>query len=249
MESIKSYFFAFEPNLPVNGGFTLFGTIHLSILAACAVCCLVYFRRFSRKERSVQETKARRLAVSMVALEALRLLFLALIRSLSVYELPLHLCGIAGFLCLLHAFTGKDWIGQTLYVLCLPGTMMALVFPDWTQYPAFGFISLQSFVFHSLIVLYCACQLKHGAIKPRLSHIWKPALFLCVTLPLIYLFNIAFGTNYFFINEPSKGSPLSWMAGYLGVPGYDLGYAAMAAVVVLAMYGASALFNRKKGWR
>ncbi len=44
------------------------------------------------------------------------------------------------------------------------------------------------------------------------------------------------GCNYFFVNWPIPDSPLSWMASFLGNPGYLIGYAALTLSVILLMY-------------
>ena len=72
--------------------------------------------------------------IFLVGLEVYRIAVLALIGKMSLYQLPLHLCSMAGFLCCLHAFFKWDWLGQVLYTLCLPGTVLALLFPDWVRY-------------------------------------------------------------------------------------------------------------------
>ena len=54
--------------------------------------------------------------------------------------------------------------------------------------------------------------------------------------PPIYLFNLRFGTNYFFLNAGSPGSPLEWLIARMGNPGFLLGYAAIALAVTAGMY-------------
>ena len=40
--------------------------------------------------------------------------------------------------------------------ICLPGTVLALLFPNWNFYPVIHFITLEGFLFHMGIVLYVA---------------------------------------------------------------------------------------------
>ncbi|MBR6352353.1 MAG: YwaF family protein, partial [Firmicutes bacterium] len=135
----------------------------------------------------------------------------------------------------IHAYRDADWLGQTLYALCLPGTVAALVFPDWTYYPPIHFITIEGFLFHFGVVAYVVFQLISGRIRPSLRVLWKVLVFLAVAVPPIYFFNKHFHTNYFFVNVPSPGSPLEWFMQAFGDPGWLLGYAALVLVIMLMM--------------
>ena len=141
----------------------------------------------------------------------------------------------SGFLCCLHAFFKWDWLGQVLYTLCLPGTVLALLFPDWVRYPAIHFITIQGFTFHAGIVLYVICQLLQHNIVPRLAVLWKVIVFLLAVVPPVYLFDKKFHANYMFVNVPSPGSPLEWLASFLGNPGYLAGYAVLMLLCMVLM--------------
>ncbi|MCH3971466.1 MAG: YwaF family protein [Oscillospiraceae bacterium] len=230
------FFFTYESDLPEGIGFSHFGTAHLVWLGLLFVCGLLFYRRFSHWNKKKQQRALRWLGIIQVLLEGMRLYVLWHIHRLSVYELPLHLCGMAGFLCLLHAYTEWDWLSQVLYALCLPGTLAALLFPNWIKYPAFHFITIQSFLLHALIVLYVACALACGRIQPNFRHFWKPLVFLAVVLPPVYLFDLHFAANYFFLCVPEAGTPLQWFADRMGNPGYLLGYAGLTLAIMLLMY-------------
>ena len=164
-----SYFFTYEDEIPDGVGFSHFGPVHLLWLGVCAGLLLLflhYYKRWGGRRRLLAE---RGIGIFLVGLEVYRIAVLALIGKMSLYQLPLHLCSMAGFLCCLHAFFKWDWLGQVLYTLCLPGTVLALLFPDWVRYPAIHFITIQGFTFHAGIVLYVICQLLQHNIIPRLG--------------------------------------------------------------------------------
>jgi hypothetical integral membrane protein (TIGR02206 family) len=156
---------------------------------------------------------------------------------MSTWYIPLQLCDLAMFVCLLHAYFRTDFLGQVLYSLCMPGACLALLFPDWTAYPALNYESIFGFLVHGLIVAYAATQLSSGRIKPDIKKIWKPVVFLCVVVPPIYALNKLWDTNFFFVNWPSPGSPLMllWDMGG-GTAGYLLIYAAVAFAAMAVMY-------------
>jgi hypothetical integral membrane protein (TIGR02206 family) len=240
-------FFTYEDRLPENVGWTVFGPVHLATLAALLLLTMVLLCVFRHLEEKEQEKREKRVVLFLVGSEAVRLSVLLAMGVKLLYELPLHLCGLAGFLCLYDAYTNRIWSGQTLYCLCLPGTLSALLFPDWSAYPWFSFISLLGFLYHAGIVLYVGMRLLRGKLVPDIRKMYQTLLFLLVTVPPIYLFDKCFSANYFFVNVPSPGSPLMWMADRMGVPGYLLGYAALVIAVMTFMYLLDFLVRRLAG--
>lgn len=238
------YFFTYGDDLPPGCGFTLFGPAHFAWLAVCAAGIVLFLARYRKWDGPKRRRAEKRIGVVLVCLITCRTLFPLFSGRMTVYELPLHLCSMAGYLCCLHAFLKWDWLSQALYTLCLPGTLFALFFPDWVRYPTVHFVTVVAFLFHAGIVLYVACQLMGRGIVPQFRKLWKAVLFLLVTVPLIFLFDKEFDANYMFLNWPSPGSPLEWMASFLGNPGYLLGYAILAAAVILFMDAAYALIGR-----
>ncbi|MBQ3390701.1 MAG: TIGR02206 family membrane protein [Firmicutes bacterium] len=238
------YFFTYGSELPAGVGFPMYGTAHILWLLAGTGACILLLLLFRRADNEKQRKLELALGLFPVALIVLRACFLTAIGHQTVYELPLHLCALAGFLCLAHMITGKDWLGQVLYALCLPGTLLALIFPDWIYYPPVHFITIQGFLFHFGVAWYILCELSCGKIRPDIKRIWNPILFLLICVPVVYLFDRHFRTNYMFLRVPSPGSPLEWMASFMGVPGYLLGYAVMVAMVMILMYLAEIVFDK-----
>lgn len=222
----NALFFTYADDLPPDAGFALYSPPHLAVLALAAALCLFAARR------PLSERASRALGLAILLSELLRMTVYAAMGCLNRFELPLHLCSLAVFLCALHSIRKPDWLGQTLYALCLPGACAALLFPDWVVYPFFSFISLHCFVSHTLIVLYIVSETARGSIRPRLSALWKPMLFLCAAVPPVYLFNRHFGTNYMFLQVPAPGSPLVGLAQLSG--GNPAGYLALLIAAVAA---------------
>ena len=264
------YFFTYGSELPNDVGFPMFGAAHfiwLAIGIILTVLFLICYKKVNNAERKMvahrnglQDSSpsgnekliggTRKLDLTFgiitMALLVVRYIYLAIVGHLGVYELPFHLCALAGIFCFLHAFKNWDWMGQVLYCLCLPGTIVALVFPDWTYYPPIHFITIQGFLFHFAVALYVICQLISGRIRPDIRKLWKVFVFLAITAPLLYIFNKHFDTNYFFVNVPSKGSPLEWIASFMGNPGYLIGYGILAVVITSALDLLYALIRRGK---
>ncbi len=233
--NILKYFFVYGSELPENVGFSLFGVCHflwLIVLGAASVCYLWRYKKWTKRRRKAWDIV---IGSSMAGWMIVRTVYLVVVGHMTVYELPLHLCSIAGILCCVHSFVKWDWVGQSLYAICLPGTVLALIFPDWTRYPAIHFISIEGFCFHIGIVMYVGSQLIGGTIVPLMGRLWKVLLFLAVLVPPVYAFDRRFSTNYLFVIKPSAGSPLEWLADIMGIPGYLWGYAGSILLCMVLM--------------
>lgn len=132
--------------------------------------------------------------------------------------------------------TPKSVLGEISFILIMPGAICALLMPDWTMYPLWNYFSIHGYLWHGLLVLYPCLLLYDHEIAPRISHLWYEALFLAVVVPLIELFNIYHDTNYLFIHWPPADTPLAWLASFMGNPGYLIGYAILAVLVMCLVY-------------
>jgi len=239
MQNWWQFFWTYETQIPDGLGFAQFGAAHLlwlALLSGLSILCL-------RRARSRRACLI--LGWSILAMEIYRDIVLLFIGYHGIYELPLHLCSLAGFFCFLHALRPRDWMGQVLYTLCLPGALAALLFPDWTRYPAINFMTIHGFLFHGAVVLYIRLALARREIVPDIKKLWKPVVFLCILVPPVYLFNKIFHANYLFINVPSPGSPLVLLERLLGNPGYLIGYAVLILLVMAGMDIGYLIWSRK----
>ena len=165
----------------------------------------------------------------------IRVIYIAVLHENFLYELPLHLCSMAGILCGIHCITQWEWLGQVLYSLCLPGAVLALLFPNWNFYPAIHFLSIEAFLFHMGILLYVFLMLWSHKIVPDVKQTGHVVLFMFVVVVPIYFFDKRYDVHYMFVNRPSAGSPLVWLAHWMGDPGYLVGYAGLMILCVILM--------------
>ena len=228
-------FFTYETQLPKDVGFSLFGSVHLAWLVGISAFTILAALWFSQRPAYRQRRISWAVAWQLCAMIVVEKVVLALTGHLNVYSLPFHLCELAPLLYLLFAWRHWDWLGQVLYTLCLPGAAAALLFPDWSAYPQWNFMNLNSFLVHGLLILFPILQLVEHTIRPRLGALWKVWLFPAVLVPPMWLFNHAFGTNYLFLNAASPNSPLTWILGFTGPAWYLLGYALLGLAVMVVM--------------
>lgn len=227
------YFFTYETEIPDGIGFEAGGAEHILWLAALTAAAVLLLRLYLRLGEAGRRMWEYAVAFSLPVWIAVRLFYIAILREDFLYELPLHLCSIAGILCALHAVTHWEWVGQVLYAEGLPGAAFALLFPNWGMYPAVHFISIEGFLFHAGIILYVAGRLVSRGIVPRLGKLWQALVFLAVFVAPVYCFDKRWHVNYLFVNWPSAGSPLELLAERFGNPGYLVWY---GLLVVLCMF-------------
>ena len=224
----------------------MFSRGHLLWLLAALAAWLLLCRRYKRAFPARRARMRRTAAGAALAIELLRALLLMLAGEYGIGRLPLHLCALAIYISFLHALRGGELTGQFLYAFCMPGAACALLFPDWSGYPAFHFISVSSFTLHILLVGYTLMLVIGGDLRPDTRR--APAclgIMLLIAVP-VYIFDRLMGTNYMFLNWPSPGSPLEWFA-FLGRPGYLLGYLPLLAAAWAVIYAPFILPRRGRG--
>ena len=148
--------------------------------------------------------------------------------------LPLHLCSISVFIAFFHAVSGSVYLAEYLYAVSLPTALMALVFPDWMNLPLINIMCFHSFSIHILIALYPAMLLS-GGFRPSFRRLIRLVPFIVLYGVAIYFVNNALGTNFFFMNGPAEGNPLTILERYIG-GWYRIAFPIIAAIVWTIMY-------------
>ena len=168
---VTDYFFSYGSYVPGEYHWALFGAGHILWMLLTVVIGFLLIKKFNGRRLE------RVLAVYLIGWTLLRICWLSIIDSMSVYELPLHLCSLAAFLCFIYTWKKWDWLGQVLFALCLPGTILAIIFPDWTMYPIISMGSIEGFTYHAGVLYFICLEIALGNITPRLKSIWKICIF------------------------------------------------------------------------
>ncbi|WP_034452712.1 YwaF family protein [Butyrivibrio sp. AE2032] len=235
------YFWKQQDDIPAGMGYPLFGTAHLLSVFITLILVVFLILAIHKLEEKKQKNFLKMLPVLMLGMEVFKDAFLVSVHRFGIGYLPLHICSIGIFVFLLREWLpwalAKDVFGEIAFIIIMPASIAALLFADWTvYYPVLNFMNIYSYIWHGLLVLYPILLKLRGDIQPSIRHIHYCLLFLLVVVPPIYVFDKHFGCNYFFVNWPIPGTPLSWMASFMGNPGYLLGYAGLTLAVILLMY-------------
>ena len=255
----KMYFWSFQWDIPENKGFQLFHFGHLLWLVGMIIGCIIYIH-FNKKYNKEKRNRNRIImALAIVGNELIQDVILFCQHNLDVYMLPLHLCGLAIFFCLIHSLgLKKEWnmrgetrekwfliMQETMLCLCLPGVVLALLFCDWTWYPFFNYINISSFPGHGLIGIYIIEFAVNEKPEIKIRNGYRIYLFLLLFVPMEYLFNSCFDTNYMFLMSPSEGSPLEFIA-HWGRTWYLILYFVGVSGIIALMYGIYNIRIRRK---
>ncbi len=234
-------FFTYQNNLPPGVGYEIFSPSHIVAMTVCILLIVLITTWYIRSDDAKKHRIRKVTATIPVVLMIIRFIYVVICCVPIIYELPLHLCSMTGIFCFVFEFGLKDSayvrsvLGQSLYSLCLPGALMAIIFPDGTVYPIIHYITIESYLFHLLIIAYICIRIADRGIIPRVREAYKSIIFLLVIIPPVFLFNVIFKTNYMFVIGPSSGSPLYWFYQTGGFAGYRIGYAFVAIAVIYLM--------------
>ena len=248
-------FFRYITDIPAGSGFDMFGACHIIWLSVIAVFTLILSYIYTGAGNGYDELNAKALKKQDTAgihrnrskQDRIRLFIGVIMPVISIYRdgvliltghfdrfyLPLHLCGMALWIGALYCFTRWRFAGVVYVLLCVPGALSALIFPDWVDYPFWNYMHIHDFISHGLIVAWGICLLLAGEVVPQWREFWMPVLFGITGIIILTPVNNWLGTNYWFLEEPSAGSPLVPIMNITGKEWYVAGYVLFVAVVVL----------------
>ena len=250
-------------DLPAGAGGEPFCPAHLIYLAVFLAATLGYGFFYKKLDKGRRRIADRVLGSLVFFFGLCEYGITALLGRFSLYTLPIHVCSLMFSLSLLHAWTNAArpgsfaaglhaFLGAVIFHPGILGTWAALLFPDWLYYPFWNYLSISSFMVHGLISVYGASILVNIAEAPDtpprlLRDLRSTALFLGLGAALMYIFDRATGTNYWFMARPGYGSPFAGVYGSGGYGAYFLAYLITVVLITALWYGLRGLlFVRRR---
>jgi hypothetical integral membrane protein (TIGR02206 family) len=244
---VFSDFFKYWDDLPEDGGFSLFGLTHIGWLIFLTAAIVLSAAGFKKTDTITRCRIIKILAVILFTLELLKDLYLVITGNMQVQYLPLEMCGLAIFIELIYSFSNSKFLGEVMCIICMPGAMAALLFPDWTRYPFFNFMHINSFILHGILVLIPILILSSRMHVPKIKYMWKNVLFLIIVVPIIYVINKCQGTDFMFLMWPSIGSPFMKVYMNYGYAAYMIVYGVTVFGVMCGVYGVLGILKKFAG--
>lgn len=225
-------FFLYETQLPAGSGFALFGSCHLFWLLGIALFTGVTSAWYRKQDRDRQKKINHMMGVVFPVIAIYRDVVLIATGYFDVGYLPLHLCAMALWIAAIYGWTNNRFLGVVYVLLCVPGAMGALLFPDWNAYPLWNYMHIHDFISHGLIVAFGFWLIIAKKVVPQWKDFWMPVVFGIAGIVVLQAVNHLLHTNYWFLNQPSAGSPLIWILDITGTYWYVPGYFLFCVIII-----------------
>ncbi|MCM1157161.1 MAG: YwaF family protein [Bacteroidales bacterium] len=237
-------FFLFETELPEGSGFPLFGVCHRLWLLALLVIICISGRWYGKQSGRRQERINHIMGVIFPLIAVYRDTVLVLTGHFARGFLPFHLCSMALWIAAFYCWKPSRFLGVVYLLLCVPGAVGALLFPNWDAYPFFNYMHIHGFISHGLIVAFGIWLFLGKRVVPGWNDFWMPVVFGIAGFILLPPLNRFLGTNFWFLNRPSHGSPLVGIFHITGEEWYMAGYFLFCMVIVAVWQGMLGIFSR-----
>ncbi len=194
-------FFTPESQIHEGLGFKLYDTTHLLWLGFFVLLCMlsvIIYKKLNTKHRNIMRVC---IASIVFILETSKNCVAAAVGDFGIGHMPFHLCGINVILITFCIFKRAKTVENFLYYIGIPGAMLALLTPDWTNMPCMNYFHIHSFVIHMFLVLYPFMLVTSGDLKPDFKYMPKCVLLLIgFAVPALVL-NLIFDTNFMFLMD------------------------------------------------
>ena len=222
-------------------GFMIFDSVHLTWLIIISLFFIISLYGYHYFSNMQQQLFQKFIFWLLLFLEIAKQLYLVITEQYSYWSPPLHLCGLGIFIIGWHSYFPNRTTATLLFTLTLPGAVIALLFPGWTADVVWSFLHIHSFVFHALLIVFVLVLVKEQQLTTQFRDCWRAVIFLLLTVPIIYLYNARFNTNFMFLNRPVKNTPLQWLYNAFGASGYLMSLAGVIFVIWVVLYTVKAM--------
>ncbi|MFD3448886.1 TIGR02206 family membrane protein [Microbacteriaceae bacterium 4G12] len=213
--------------------FKFFSVEHLVLIGILVVGILIIilFRRFFARHEFIT---TRTMLFTLIVLEVGYHIWLVW-NGLWKWKtsLPLELCDISMYGCILLLYTKRYSLFEILYFIGIGGELQAIFTPALSySFPHFLFFHF--FIVHSLVVWTILFFVFVKRFAPSFRSIWKALFFLHLVAGIAFLVNRVTGGNYMFLaHKPKTPSLLNILGPY---PWYILSLEGVTLVVFFLLW-------------
>lgn len=189
------------------------GHFILLFLTITGVIIAIHFTK-NRDKEAVKKT-IKRCTIFLWILEIIKIIFNLVIgnsKNINTY-IPLYFCSLTLYAGLFSSFAkGKlKKIGDVFLATGgIIGGIIFVLFPTTsiTTYPIIHYISIQSFIYHGVMMYVGVLMNITGYIEVKLNDIWYYFVFIMIIGIIAYIFNKIFDGNLMFISKNFPGTIL-----------------------------------------
>ncbi|WP_028545361.1 TIGR02206 family membrane protein [Paenibacillus taiwanensis] len=215
--------------------FTFYSTAHLSALAVFGLCLLLLYANRLRLRNSRYRQYGRFILAAVLVLCEVTLNIWYITQDIFRLQdtLPLELCSISLYLCVIMLLFNQRLLFQIVYFTGLGGALQAILTPALTfDFPHYRF--LEFFVAHFAIMLAVLYMVWVEQYRPTFQSVGLAMGFLNVLLVIVGSINYVVGGNYMFLmKKPETASMLDWLGPY---PWYLLSLEVVSFVLFTLLY-------------
>ena len=183
----------------------------LAFFMTITIISLIISRKMSRK--GVKKTILI-VGVFLWITEFIKMIFTGITYGIEDVEfIPLYFCSMFMYASILNFFKNKHLQNAGLSFMFFGGILGAVAFFCYPSavipnYHLFHFMTLRTFIYHSLMIYVGVLIVITGYYKPEIKHFKEYSIFMGITFILAYIINNVKESNLMYISEP-LGIPLS----------------------------------------
>lgn len=220
MKVVSKLFFAIAEKCEPCG---LFNTEHLLLTFLTSIGIGVAVKCTTVKNKKDIKKIILFLTILLWILEIFKIIFnisVGNIKNLNTY-VPLYYCSILLYACILSSFC-KGILRRIGDVFIATGGIIAgiifLIFPTSSLllYPIWHFITVQSFVYHGVMIYLGIIVNKYHYIELKQKDIIYYALLVGIVIFISLILNVFYGSNFMFISQNYPGTPITYLYKILG---------------------------------
>ncbi|GAE36928.1 YwaF family protein [Halalkalibacter akibai] len=150
------------------------------------------------------------------------------------FNLPLQLCTISLYFCLVMLITRNYFIFEVVYFFGLAGALQAMLTPDlFYTFPHFRFFHF--FIAHIAIILAILLYMVWvEEFSVSMKSVFKSMIVLNILAMIAFIANLMTGANYMFLaRKPANPSILDYLGPY---PWYILSLELLALIMFILLY-------------
>jgi uncharacterized membrane protein YwaF len=231
----------FTRDAPANQLWVWGNTVHLvyMVLALAAIVLTLRYLRTLPPERQTHALRVLALLVFLVWIVPPALMCLTDTGERWIDHLPLHLCTSASILIPIGLVRMSPTLLNFGFGLALPAALAAIIFPGemFRRLSSFGVHYFLHNVAHVLPVIACLAPIVMGLWQPQWRYYLRTVGIGVGLMAIAYPVNKVTHSNYFFVNWPERGTILEAFGNLFGITWYVAVLAAVAALVIAAMFG------------
>lgn len=228
----------------------MFSTGHFILLAISffAICIAVYFTKNMKKDNILKIIRIS--TIFLWILEITKIIFNFAIGNANKPNtyIPLYFCSLILYAGIFSGY-GKGLLKRVGDVFIATGAIIGgivfLVYPSTSivTYPLFHFISLQSFILHSIMVYLGILVNITGYVKLEKKDILYYAILIVLIGVVAYIFNLFFDSNLMFVSNNFPGTPIEFLYNNTGIFFPVVMILAQAILPFYIVYGIVNLFK------